>query len=363
MSSWIGISDHEGSLFDPSGLTDNKDGHSKFDPDAMLVRGSLVIETRLPQSLKPQALLHVERGGGWPFHLSLQAIPGGGLTFLLNQGAGCHHCTTNSAEVGRTDLLRLTYSWDAPARFGQLAVERLDRGHLTLLPVDAPNPLRYADIQLLLDRGPQQYLSPDVLYLALSSNVEPVGPMPSMTPETPVATPNGYRPVGSLQRGDTVYIQNGDIVPVLHRVSRTVPARGSFRPVRLRAPFFGLQRDIVVSPAQRLVLTGSEVEYLFGSEAVLVEMSHLVGEPSVRLEPCGPTVTYDQLILPGHEPVVAAGTIAETLYVGRLRRKRDALFSSLLAGLDRQTLPEHGRPIFPVLNAFDSVVLAEQRAA
>ncbi len=365
MTAWIGISDHDGFCFNPAGLTDaDTDGtDQKLDLDALMVRGSLVIETRLPQSPKPQPLLNVERGGGWPFHLSFQAIPGGGLTFLLNQGVGCHHCTTNSAEVGRTDILRLTYSWDAPARFGQLTVERLDRGHLTILPVKAPNPFRLADIQALLNRGSQDFLSPEVLFVAVSRDVEPVGPMPSMTPDTPIATPHGYRLIGSLQRGDTVITQDGQVVPVLHRVSRTVPARGCFRPIRLRAPFFGLQHDIIVAPTQRLVLTGSEVEYLFGQEAVLVELRHLVGEPSVQPVSCGPTVTYDQLILPGHEAVIAAGTAAETLYLGRMRRKKDLLRSSLLANVARQSLPEHGRSIYPVLNAFDAVVLAEQRAA
>ncbi len=357
MSHWLGISQADQVWFDPDTPLFGQD------PDALMVRGSLVIETRLPQSRRPQPLLQIDREGGWPFHLALQAIPGGGLSFVTNQGAGFRHCATNAAEVGRTDVLRLTYSWDAPARVGQLAVERLDRGHLTLLPLKAPCPFRMGDLLALLRPGPHRFVAPELVFVALSSRVEPVGPMPSLTPSTPIATPNGYRPIAELQRGDTVLTAAGRAVPVLHKVARTVPARGCFQPLRLRAPFFGLARDIHVSPAQRLVLTGSEVEYLFGKEAVLVEMRHLMGEASVR--PCTdrPTVTYQQLILPDHEPIWAAGTRAETLFIGRIRRKKQALASSLLAGLDRQTLPEHGQQVHPVLGAFDAVVLAEQRAA
>lgn len=157
--------------------------------------------------------------------------------------------------------------------------------------------------------------------------------------------------------------KQGESVPVLHKVARSVPARGCFRPIRVRAPFFGLQRDILVAPAQRLVLSGSDVEYLFGEESVLVELRHLVGEPSVRFEPCGATVTYQQLILPNHEPVLAAGSQAESLYIGRLRAKRQELRGSLLGALDPHTLPEHTQSHYRVLSAFDAIVLAEQRAA
>lgn len=364
-SGWIGISDQEGSLFNPSGLgsgagTWNANGSAA---DELVVRGSIVIETRLPQHARPQPLLQVDREGDWPFHLALQAIPGGGLTFLLNQGSGCQHCTTNSAEIGRTDVMRLTYSWDAPARFGQLAVERPDKGHVTLMNIAAPNPIRLDDLHRLIKDGPQRYVAPEVLFVSVSTRVEPVGPMPSMTPDTPIATPFGYKAISSLKRGDTVITSTGETVPVLHRVSRTVPARGCFRPIRLRAPFFGLQQDIIVSPTQRLVLNGSEVEYLFGQESVLVELRHLIGEPSVKQVFDHPTVTYEQLVLPEHQAVIAAGSAAESLYLGRIRRKKTLLASSLLADFDRHLLPEHARSVFPMLNAFDSVVLAEQRVA
>ncbi len=187
--------------------------------------------------------------------------------------------------------------------------------------------------------------------------------MPSLAPKTQVATPNGYQEVGELRRGDLVLTADGKSVPDLQTLTRTVPAKGHFSPVLLRAPVFGLQQDIIVAPSQRLVISGSEVEYLFGRESVLVPAFHLLGGTSARAASHRLLTTYTQLLLPGHEALDAAGTVAESLYIGRLRRKKDQLNASLLANLDRNQLPDHGPSIFPVLRAFDALVLAEQRAA
>jgi Hint domain len=362
---WIAISDHEGQVFSfnglgaPSGAPQIVGSH----PGAMLVRGSLVIETRLPTSLRPKPLVFFKRDGACPFHVSLQAVPGGGLTLVLDQGGEVLHRTINHSDAGRTDVLRVTYSWDAPARWGQLALERTDQDTVLLVPVTAPKPMWVADARALVTPGGDSYFAPDVLYLALSTDIEPVGPNPSLMSDTPVATPTGYRAVGGLCRGDLVLTADGHTVPVLHSVSRVVPAKGSFSPVRLRAPYFGLKQDISVASTQRIVLSGSEVEYLFGRESVLVPVGHLVGGTSVLPLAGAATVRYTQLLLPGHETLIAAGTSVESLYIGRLSRKKQRLAASLLAKLDRLTLPDHGSSMFPVLKAFDARVLADHRAA
>lgn len=362
---WIAVSDHDGHRFAEHGLDAPLNAPSLIGdaPDALLVKGSLVIETRLPVSHRPRHLVYYMCEGDWALHLSLQAVPGGGLTLVLEQGGEVLHQTLNHSETGRTDVLRITYSWDAPGRWGQLALERTDQDTVLLIPVPSPKPLRVADAKALMHASPNRYLAPDVLFLALSNEIEPVGPMPSLVPDTPIATPTGYRAAGDLRRGDLVVTAEGHSVPVLHTLSRTVPARGCFSPVQLRAPYFGLQQGICVAPSQRLVLSGSEVEYLFGQESVLIPVRHLLGGTAVVPAKSDTLVTYTQLLLPRHETLLAAGTAVESLYIGRLRRNKARLKASLFAPLDRSTLPEHGRSVFPVLKAFDAIVLSEHRAA
>jgi len=75
------------------------------------------------------------------------------------------------------------------------------------------------------------------------------------------------------------------VVPVLQTATRTVPARGSFAPIRMRAPYFGLQDDIIISPEQHVVIDGPEVEYLFSCEKVLTPARNLVNGFAARTEP------------------------------------------------------------------------------
>lgn len=362
---WIALADHDGFSFAPHGLDATNSAPRLVDdaPDAMLVRGSLVIETRLPITKQPEPLMVYTRPDKNPVHISLLAIPGGGLTLILDQGREVIHTSINHSEAGRMDILRITYSWDSPNRWGQLSLELSDQEQVVVVPVVAPKPLFLADIEAMIQPGPNRFMAPEVLYMAISTDIEPVGPMPSLAPETPIETPHGFQEIGTLRRGDLVVASDGNFVPVLQTLTRTVPARGHFQPVRLRAPYFGLKQDITVAPSQRLILSGSEVEYLFGQESVLVPICHLADATATRATCRGFLMTYTQLLLPQHEELNAAGAVIESLYIGRLRRKKDKLKASILAGLDRSGLPDHGRPICTVLNAFDTLILAEQRAA
>ncbi|WP_245596893.1 Hint domain-containing protein [Leisingera aquimarina] len=332
------------------------------DGDCLLVRGTMMLEFHLPESARPEPLLLYSQGGDWPLRLALQAVPGGGLSFVLEQNGAVLHQTLNPTSLGRTGRLRLIYAWDAPARTGRLTLERPDGSQMQIAALAGPKPWRLRDLQALI--GPLGYVAPAVEYLALSSCMEPAGPAPALLPSTPIATPEGYRALNSLQRGDLVLSSSGEAVPVLHVVERKVPALGSFAPVRLRAPYFGLQRDIHAAPFQRLVLSGSEVEYLFGQPAVLVPAGNLLGTGTALPGVSGtPLITYRQAVLPDHEPLLAAGAMTESLFLGRLRRDPQRLAASLLAPLGAAALPEHRQPKFPVLRAFDAAVLAERRIA
>ncbi|MBE1285469.1 MAG: hypothetical protein GJ676_19305 [Rhodobacteraceae bacterium] len=328
-----------------------------------MTEGSFVLETRVPATDRLEPLFVYDQDGEWPLHLALHAIPGGGVSLILDQGACPLHQTVSYSDDGRTETLRVTYSWDALRRWGQLAVERPQDGKVITVPVRSPRPMRVIDAKKLLRSGPGRFVSSHIDFMALSAGIEPIGPMPSLVPSTPIATPDGFKRVADLRRGDLVLTPEQEAVPVLHKVIRTVPARGSFQPIRLRAPFFGLWQDIDVSPSQRLLLSGSEVEYLFGQQAVLLSTRHLTGTPRAYFPPTGLLATYVQVILPRHEALNAAGTTTESLFVGRLRRNRDRLERSLLNGIERNLIPEHGRPIHPVLRAFDATILAERRVA
>lgn len=362
---WIALADHTDRRFSLLGLGADKKNAPvcETQPDALMTTGSIVFETRQSPEGRPQLLLGYKSTFPWHRSLTFQAIPGGGVALVQVQGNDITHAAIQHKDSGRSDVLRITYSWDSAAKWGRLAMEQPESNRIVTVPVPDPKPISLQDLRdLMLGRGDQTF-APDVIFAALSDRIEPLGPMPTLLPSTPLATPWGYKPAFQLNRGDTVMTQASGVVPVLQRVSRTVPARGSYAPVRLRAPYFGLQQDIIVAPDQRLMIDGPEVEYLFNKEAVLIPARHLVNGFAALQETCGPVVTYTQLLLPGHETMLAAGTPAESLYIGRLRRQPAQLASSVLAGCDRNSLPEHGQPAHSVLKWFEAITLASRRAA
>lgn len=363
--SWIGLSDWDEGRFAPCGLGLLRQAKALIDTGdgAMMDRGTLVVELRLLPDGRPHELFGLESRHPAPRRLMIQALPGGSIALVHQQGDRMCHAVVRLPATERAELVRISYAWDAATGFGRLALEQPETGGVVSVPVRGPMPLPVRDARAMMLGKPGRVRAQDVDHAAISTRIEPIGPQPSLALDVPVATPFGYRQAGKLQRGDTVITEAAGAVPVLHRIDRTVPARGSFRPLRLFAPYFGLAQDITVSQAQRLVIRGSEVEYLFGREAVLVPALHLLNGHVGRIAPAGPVIRYTQLILPGHETVLTAGTWSESLYLGRIRRNAQRVAESTLAGLDRSRLPEHGRPAFQVLRRFEAVTLADQRAA
>lgn len=96
--------------------------------------------------------------------------------------------------------------------------------------------------------------------------------MPQARPETGllgsvrVATPTGQTAVQDLKPGDMVLDPSGTAIAVRH-ILKTPTARTA---IRIRAPYFGLDQDLVVGPDHRIAVTSDTAEYLFGEETVLV---------------------------------------------------------------------------------------------
>ena len=362
---WIASADHKEARFSPNGL--GVDRHEapllEISDGSTMTRGTLLLETRMSPNGKPQVLFGYDRIFPWSRSLSIQAIPGGGITLVNSDHGEACHATLRWRGTGRADVVRITFAWDTDLGWAQLSLERPEESTVTSVPIRNLKPIYIQDLHDAILLKGDRIFSSDAVFVALSSTVEPVGPMPTLTLDTPIETPTGHRYIGKLERGDVVSTERNRSVPILQRITRTVPALGSFAPIRLRAPYFGLRQDVIAAPDQRLIIRGSDVEYLFGQEAVLVPARHLVNGFAARYEPTGSTITYTHLLLPDHETLLTAGSMLESLYIGRIRRKPLQLKASLLAQTARNDLPEHGKPVFPILRAFEAITLVEQRAA
>lgn len=357
--------------------------HDTGGPDAaqgddLLVSGSLCIDILNDESHSPAPLLHLCQGGEWPLDICLSRTASGGFRLKIQQPgiSISQEVAPRSAsqpnapsKVGLptppTGPARLVYAWHGPARWGRLALLGHTGHTISVAEVNAPPPLRLSDLRRLLRDLPSDARQQGLLSVSLSNRILPLAPFAGLAPETLVATPSGPTQISQLKRGDLILSETGDYIPVLHKLMRQRPAVGHDTPVRLRAPFLGLDEDITVAPYQQLVVTGSDVDYLFGRPQVRVPAIALKG--TAIASPVSADLTeqavFTQLVLPRNERFLAAGTPVESLFLGRLRRDTVGLSASAVAHIPRSDLPEHATDPTPILRSFDAAVLAERRIA
>lgn len=132
---------------------------------------------------------------------------------------------------------------------------------------------------------------------------------------TRISTPKGMVAVECLAVGDWVHTVDHGIQPILWKTDRRAPGVGASAPVRFNAGAFGATSEVKLSPDHRLLLSGFEVELLFGTDCAFASAKSLVGCPGVsRIDQ--PLVRYIHLLLPVHAAVISNGLHSESLLAG-----------------------------------------------
>lgn len=142
-----------------------------------------------------------------------------------------------------------------------------------------------------------------------------VDTIPCFVRGTMILTPDGEVAVESLQPGDLVMTHDDGAQPLRWIGQRTVAAKDSFAPVRIKAGTFGDHRDLLVSPQHRVLIRDSLAELLFGESEVLVAAKDLLNDKSVRIQEGG-DVTYVHLLFDRHQVIFSEGLTTESFLPG-----------------------------------------------
>jgi hypothetical protein len=132
---------------------------------------------------------------------------------------------------------------------------------------------------------------------------------------TLIDTPRGRIPVQDLAPGDKVTTLDRGAQPIRWIGSSRVSGMGALAPIRICAGALGNDRDLLVSPNHRMLLTGPRAELLFGESEVLLAAKYLVADARVRPEP-RPVAEYYHILFDRHEIIFAEGAPAESLHMG-----------------------------------------------
>ena len=148
---------------------------------------------------------------------------------------------------------------------------------------------------------------------------------------TLIATPAGETPIEALRPGDLVDTVDDGARPVQWIGHRAAAGTGKNAPIRFAPGVLGATRPLVVSPQHRMLVSGPEVELLFGTPEVFALAKALAGRPGVARRPV-PQATWYHLLLDRHSVIIADGVQTESFFptdqsLGALdRAMRDDLY-------------------------------------
>lgn len=147
--------------------------------------------------------------------------------------------------------------------------------------------------------------------------------IPCFTPGAMIATPRGEVPVETLREGDKVITRDNGIREIRWTGSRTLNrqelAEGfNLKPILIRKGALGHnlpERDMLVSPQHRVLVTGESPQLYFEESEVLVAARHLVGKTGISVVDTMRT-TYIHFMFDQHEVVLSDGAWTESFQPG-----------------------------------------------
>lgn len=249
--------------------------------ETLLEAGLFVAEMTLPLPAAT-VLINFNAVEGWPRTFALFHDLSLGLVLLHRQGRSVvRHVLPGPLPEGPGQA-RFSFRFDAPMRKWSMVLESLgieDEGRPVRVEAQGvgPLPIQVADMATLAHgTSPECGKHDAVLWFGLTRTARLPRQAPWIGMGTPVETLRGTVAAGQLRAGDMVITAEDEAVRLIGLRRLNLPSRGSFTPVLMRAPYFGLRRDVLVSSDQPIVLTGPEVEYIFAEDGVMIPAAYLV---------------------------------------------------------------------------------------
>lgn len=234
---------------------------------APLPRGSLLIGLSRPVA-DPTVVMELRIEGGRA-GLSVMVDPALGIGVIARAGSTMRrHWLAGPLPAGLKGGVTLNLSWDMAQGRWSLAAEGGGSGARATGTDPLPPPPGLGAALADAARTPGAF-HPAVLWWGLSRGIWRNPPGAALGPDTLVATPGGYAPLGRLRSGDRVLTLDQGAQPLAALYRHAAPHRATLAPVRLRAGHFPIPRDMLAGPQTRLLFDGAAVEYLFGTEEVL----------------------------------------------------------------------------------------------
>jgi len=281
----------------------------------MLAKGTLLTEALITAGTMDHVILDYKCAGEWPMRLNIQKAAGGTFWVYIEQGKYNHLHALPTPLAHFSGTIQISYTWDGPKRLGHLGVFVPSTGRVYNNQLEAPRPM---PMEALADMTLTQSKRRDGTgssFFAISDQIEPLGVPLGLTASSVISTPNGPTKLAEIKPDTHISCHDFTDQKVEWIGSRLRPARGAALPIRIRAPYLGLSRDLIVAADQKISLGGPDVEYLFNQESVLVRAKDLIHGPMAMIEMRPKVMRYAQVLLSEHSKIIVNGCVTESLHL------------------------------------------------
>ncbi len=332
-------------------------------PEGILAQGTLLLECDGAALARAKgAILRVDPRREPQHIFAIDRRRDRELSMLLRNGGAASHLSVTMPDAS-DGLHHLTYRWRCETGDSILTLDGRDsrtvrwsgRGHVP--------PITGEQIATLFTSRQGAFRHPAITGFAFSDHVMPIGPLPGLLAGASLATLDGPRSVETLRQGDLVLTADNGWQPVLWQGGVELPALPGFFPIRLLAPYHGLDHDLVVLPEQRIAISGKDVEYLFGADRVLVAARDLVDGRTAMVESLRTaTLRCHSIVLERSDVIRACGGWVQSLDLGTIAKHAERAALSVCGDLHtRGAMPLHARPPCRSLQAFEVKALKQMR--
>lgn len=258
--------------------------------------------------------------------VALYAVAGGRLQLVH----GDVDCLTPPGFVQAGDTVALRYRSCARGRSDLVDIVNHDRGTIHRQRTGVARAARFDEA---LPRDPR-FLSVCHVAAVAGFGVQ-AAELPAISADTWLMTAEGPRPVAQLSAGDMLITVTGERLPLRWIERRPRLCLGRAVPVRLRAPYFGLEDDLLLSPETHIMRNGPTVEYLFGQERVLVRAADLLGSAGAQRDTRRPVRDFFHIMLDDHACVAVDRCGVETALLSDVLAAEDGARRHDIAAVDR----------------------------
>ncbi len=226
------------------------------------------------------------------------------------------------------------------SRFGADSINGVDirrvyPGDTVTITAEDGSSITYTGVTFYLANGTQVFSPIDgqtledgtltsVTFVTTETSVTPeqMEAIPCFTPGTLIETKWGLRAVETLKVGDLIATADNGYQILRWIGRRTVPAQGRFAPILIKSGALGNDRDLLVSPQHRMLLSGWQAQLHVGEDDVLVAAKHLVNGTTI-VPAQRRSVDYIHLLFDQHEIVFAEGIATESFHPGSFVMEAD----------------------------------------